>query len=65
MKIMSTFHVVSLVVLLTMSIPLVAFGAPDPTQQADPVQRAKSAKQGIPQHNRSQSQHSHFIPLRP
>ena len=46
MKITSTFHVaVSLVVLLTVSTPLIAFGGPDPTQQPDPTQRAKPAKQ--------------------
>ena len=46
MKITSTFHVVfCLVVLLTLSTPLIAFGVPDPTQPAEPHRQAKPAKQ--------------------
>ena len=46
MKITSNFHVVvSLMVLLIVSTPLITFGAPDPTQQADPTLRAKPARQ--------------------
>ena len=46
MKINSTFHVVvSLVVLLTVSTPLIAFGAPDPTQPAEPHRPAEPVKQ--------------------
>ena len=46
MKINSNFHVVvSLVVLLTVSTPLIASGQPEPTQQTDPTQRGKPAKQ--------------------
>jgi hypothetical protein len=46
MKITSTFHVVvSLVVLLTVSTPLIAFRGPDPTQPAKPHKQAKPAKQ--------------------
>ena len=46
MNLTSSFHVlVLLIVLLTFSPPLIAFGAPDPTQQADPTQRPKPTKQ--------------------
>ena len=46
MKITSTFHVVfCLVVLLTLSTPLIAFGAPDPTQPAEPHRQAEPVKQ--------------------
>lgn len=50
MKITSTFHVVvSLVVLLTVSTPLIAFGVPDPTQQAEPAKQVDTTAEQNPE----------------
>ena len=50
MKINSTFHVVlSLVVLLTVSTPLIAFGGPDPTQLAEPAKQVDTTAEQNPE----------------